>query len=125
MSGLVKGGKYRNAANLLQPLYSAATVPMKSNKFQEVWDNSPILRQAFVDAKQLLISAAELTHPDPSLPLALMTDASQHSIGSCLMQRSRSGKWFPLGYMSRHLSIDKCKWSTCRKELLAAQAGLR
>ena len=38
---------------------------------------------------------------------------------------SHSGKWTPLGYMSRHLPIEKTRWSTCRKELLAAQAGLR
>ena len=120
-----QGMANHNAANLLQPLYSAATVPMPPKKFEEIWDNSPVLRQAFSDAKQLLVQAAELAHPDPSLPLALMTDASQHSIGAVLMQRKHSGKWSPLGYMSRHLSIDKVAWSTCRKELLAAQAGLR
>ena len=54
-----------------------------------------------------------------------MTDASQHSIGAVLMQRNHSGKWSPLGYMSRHLPIDKVAWSTCRRELLAAQSGLR
>ena len=125
LSGIRRNGKYSNAANLLQPLYSAATVPVPPGKFQEIWQNSPCLQQAFVDAKELLIQAAELAHPDPSLPLALMTDASQHSIGACLMQRSLNGKWTPLGYMSKHLSVDKVKWSTCRKELLAAQAGLR
>ena len=84
-----------------------------------------LLKQAFLDAKLLLKNAAQLSHPDPGLPLALMTDASQHSIGAVLLQRSLTGKWTPLGYMSRHLSIDKVRWSTCRKELLAAQAGLR
>ena len=125
LSGLVKNGKYHNTANLLQPLYSAATVPMKANKFEEVWDSSPVLKQAFVDAKTLLIKAAELSHPDPKLPLALMCDASDHSIGSVLLQQGKNGVWTPLGYMSKHLSIDKTRWSTCRKELLAAQAGLR
>ena len=125
LSGLTRNGKYHNAANLLQPLYSAATVPIPPKKFEEVWQNSPVLKQAFIDAKQLLVQAAELAHPDPGLPLALMTDASQHSIGAVLMQRNHSGKWSPLGYMSRHLPIDKVAWSTCRKELLAAQSGLR
>ena len=125
LSGLKKQGKYHNAANLLQPLYSAATVPIATQKFGEVWENSPILQTAFNDAKKLLTQAAELAHPDPSLPLALMTDASQHSIGAVLMQRNRTGKWTPLGYMSRHLPIEKSNWSTCRKETLAAQAGLR
>ena len=125
LSGLMKNGKYNNAANLLQPLYSAATVPIPAQKFVEVWKNSPCLQNAFEDAKKLLSMAAELSHPDPSLPLALMTDASQHSVGAVLMQRNRNGKWSPLGYMSRHLPIEKVNWSTCRKETLAAQAGLR
>ena len=125
LSGFVKRGRYHNAANLLQPLYSAATVPIKAQKFEEIWQNSPILQEAFEDAKKLLIQAAELSHPDPTLPLALMCDASDHSIGSVLLQQSKSGKWTPLGYMSKHLSVDKCRWSTCRKELLAAQSGLR
>ena len=125
LSGLVKNGKYHNAANLLQPLYSAATVPIAAQKFEEIWSNSPVLQASFEDAKKLLVQAAELAHPDPSLPLALMTDASQHSIGAVLMQRNRTGKWTPLGYMSRHLPIEKVNWSTCRKETLAAQAGLR
>ena len=125
LSGLVKSGKYHNAANLLQPLYSVATTPIPAKKFEEVWENSPVLQGAFEDSKKLLTRAAELCHPDPQLPLALMCDASDHSVGSVLLQQSKSGKWFPLGYMSRHLSIDKSRWSTCRKELLAAQAGLR
>ena len=125
LSGFKKQGVYHNAANLLQPLYSAATVPIPAGKFEEVWNNSVILQDAFKDAKKLLAQAAELTHPDPNLPLALMTDASQHSIGAVLLQRSHNGKWSPMGYMSRHLPIDKIQWSTCRKELLAAQAGLR
>ena len=125
LSGLKKGGKYQNAANLLQPLYSVATVPIQARKFEEVWSSNPQLKESFQDAKLLLKQAAQLAHPDPALPLALMTDASQHSIGSVLMQRSLTGKWVPLGYMSKHLPIEKTNWSTCRKELLAAQAGLR
>ena len=125
LSGLKIDGIYHNAANLLQPLYSAATVPIAPGKFTEVWSSSPCLQQSFQHAKTLLINAAQLSHPDPNLPLALMTDASQHSVGAVLLQRETTGKWTPLGYMSRHLSVDKTRWSTCRKELLAAQAGLR
>ena len=83
-----------------------------------------MLQQAFSDAKQLLKQAAELSHPDPKLPLVLMTDASDHSVGAVLLQRENN-RWRPLGYMSIHLPIEKTKWSTCRKELLAAQAGVR
>ena len=125
LKGLVRGGKYHNAANLLQPLYSAATTVLPSKKhFQQVWDNGPLLKQAFQDAKQLLINATELAHLDPNLPLALFTDSSDHSIGAVLMQQ-QGQKYIPLGYFSRHLPLDKANWAVYRKELLAAQAGLR
>ena len=49
-------GKFRNTAFLLQPLYSVATVKLSNkNKFQEVWNHSKLLKQAFLDAKQLLV----------------------------------------------------------------------
>ena len=125
LSGLKKDGKYHNAANLLQPLYSAATTVLPTKKhFQQVWDNSPILKSAFQDAKQLLINATELAHMDPNLPLALFTDSSDHSIGGVLMQQ-QGHKYVPLGYFSRHLPTDKANWAVYRKELLAAQASLR
>ena len=126
LSGLTKEGVYNNAANLLQPLYSAATVPIPSkDKFAQIWQNSPVLQEAFSDAKKLLKNAAELSHPDPKLPLALWTDASQHSIGAVLMQQNPNGKWTPLGYMSKHLPKEKVNWATYRKELFAVQAGIR
>ena len=96
LSGLKKGNKYQNAANLLQPLYSVATTPIPPKKFVEIWENSPILQEAFLDSKKLLVQAAELCHPDPKLPLALMCDASDHSVGSVLLQQAKSGKWFLL-----------------------------
>ena len=108
LSGLVINGVYNNTANILQPLYSVATIaiPNAKGKFEEIWKNSPVLQQAFQNAKKLLTQATELSHPDPNLPLALMTDASQHSVGAVLMQLEKTGKWSPLGYFSRHLSPD-------------------
>ena len=65
---------------------------MKSNRFEEVWDSNPNLQEAFQDAKTLLIRAAELSHPDPKQPLALMADSSDHSIGAVLLQQNKNGK---------------------------------
>ena len=115
LSGLYKNGKYHNAANVLQPLYQVGTSAIPAKKFQEVWKNSPCLQEAFRDAKTLLKQSAELTHPDPNLPLALMTDASQHSVGAVLMQKHKSS-WRPLGFFSRHLSMDKVNWAVYRKD---------
>ena len=47
LSGLVINGKYNNAANILQPLYSVATTTIPSAKFGEIWDNSPYLQESF------------------------------------------------------------------------------
>ena len=125
LSGLVKHGKYHNTANLLQPLYAAATVkiPSKSH-FQQIWKQSPILQEAFLDAKKLLINATKLGYQDPNLPLALYTDASEHSVGAVLIQ-FQNGKKVPLGYYSRHLPVEKSNWAVYRKELEAARSGLR
>ena len=125
LSGFEIDGKYHNAANLLQPLYSAATIVIPSKKhFSQIWENSPCLQQAFINAKKLLINATELSFQDPDLPLALFCDASDHSIGGVLMQE-QAGKFKPLGFFSRHLPVEKASWAVYRKELLAAQASLR
>ena len=125
LSGLSKKGKFHNAANLLQPLYSAATVNIPSKRhFGQIWDNSPILKESFEDAKNLLAKATTLAHQDPNLPLALYSDASQHSIGAVLMQK-QGHKYVPLGYFSRHLPVEKESWAVYRKELLSAQASIR
>ena len=125
LGGLVKNGKYKNAANLLQPLYSAATTKLPSKqKFKEVWENAPLLHEAFLDAKKLLINATKLGYQDPNLPLELYCDASDHSVGAVLMQ-VQSGKRVPLGYFSRHLPIEKTHWAVYRKELEAARSGIR
>ena len=125
LSGLNKAGKYHNTASLLQPLYSAATTNIPSKKhFQQIWDNSPILKESFLDAKKLLINATKLGYQDPNLPLELYCDASEHSIGSVLMQ-VQGNKRVPLGYFSKHLPLEKTHWAVYRKELEAAKQGLR
>ena len=117
---------YHNTAGLLQPLYAVATSSLKpGRRFGTIWKESPGLKDSYEDAKKMLVNAAQLSHPDPALPLALSTDASQHSVGAVLEQRNAQGVWEPLGYWSRHLGADKLAWSTYRKELMAAQYGLR
>ena len=78
----------------------------------------------FEEAKQLLMAACQLVHPDPNSPIALTTDASSHAIGGVLEQFN-NGKWEPLGFWSKSLKDDKAKWSTFRRELYAIQQSLR
>ena len=126
LKGLHVSGKYHNAAELLQPLYALGTCKLQPKMtFSKIWSESGGIRTAFAQAKEMLIQAVQLSHPDPKLPLALTTDASQHSVGAVLEQLSPDGFWEPLGYWSRHLGPEKMAWSVYRKELLAIQHGLR
>ena len=110
-------GKIKSAAEVLQPLYSIGTEKIPKGKFQEIWDHSKILKKAFQEAKQMLGEAIELTHPDPNAPLALFTDASDHSIGGSLQVLTPEGNFKPLGFYSAHLNPTQKKYSVFKKEL--------
>ena len=127
LKGIIKNGKFINTAEVLKPLYAAATTTdlKPKQKFKEAWDSQSSLRQSYLDAKSLIVNPVLLAHPDPNLPLALSTDASHHSVGAVLEQRNHDGVWEPLEFWSRGLGQDKLSWSTYRKELMAAQHGVR
>ena len=111
-------------AAVLQPLYSAA--PMKlppKMKFTTYWDENN-LEQHFKRAKELLLKATELVHPDPSAPISLTTDASDVAIGGVIEQYT-DGEWRPMGFWSKHLPKDKQKWTVYRRELYAIHQALR
>ena len=78
----------------------------------------------YLEAKQLLIKAANLVHPDPNCPLALTCDASRDSIGGVL-EEFQEGMWKPVRYFSKHLPPDKRKWTTYRREVYAIQQSIR
>ena len=113
----------QSPATVLQPLYEAATKKIPGKTFKAIWEENE-LHKPFNKAKQMLIQACNLTHPDPACPIAITSDSSQHAIGAVLEQFS-GNIWRPLGYWSRHLSADKQKWSTYRRETYALQQGLR
>ena len=95
--------------NLLQPLYAIGTDKLPKGKFQEVWNNSKVLKKAFEESKQMLGEAVELVHPNPNYPLALFTDASDYSIGGSLQMLDPDGSYKPLGFYSAHLNPTQKK----------------
>ena len=124
--GLTIEGQFQNTAQILQPLYNAATAKLEKISFKNMWSQSPALKVSFNRAKQLLINATQLTHPNPNNPMAICVDASDHSIGGSLeMQDPVSRKWLPLGFFSRHLNQSQKKYSVFKKELYAAHQSLR
>ena len=86
-------------------------IPAKKD-FEQIWKSSPVLQQAFKEAKQMLVEAVELVHPNPNYPLHLFSDASDHSVGGSLQMQSPDGKYHPLGFYSSHLTPTQKKYST-------------
>ena len=115
--------KNKTPAEWLQPLYEVATKKLTETAFIKIWTDQK-LQENFEVAKQLLVQACELCHPDPNNPIAITCDASKYAIGAVLEQFSE-GKWMPLGFWSRHLKPATQKWSTFRRELLAVKEAMR
>ena len=117
--------KERTPAQILDPLYKLATCELpKKSKFEEIWENSKAVKEAFEDAKRLLEKAVTLNHPDPTAPLALTTDASKLALGATLDQWV-DGCWRPLGMWSKTLKPAQQGYSTYRRELMGIQLAMR
>lgn len=82
------------------------------------------LQKSFDAIKQALASATMLHHPDPSLPLALTTDASDVAMGGVVEQRGPNG-WEPLGFFSKKLTDSQQNWCPYDRELNAVHKGIR
>ena len=82
--------KVKRPAEILQPLYEAAT-KKTGTSFPKYWQENN-MEEHFQNAKRLLMAACQLEHPDPNSPLALTTDASKYAMGGVLEQFSR-GQW--------------------------------
>jgi hypothetical protein len=61
---------------------------------------TPELLKAFEECKVNLSRATLLAHPDPSAPLALVTEASTSAMGAVLQQRVKE-VWQPLAFFSK------------------------
>ena len=110
-------------AEILQPLYRAATLKMQKKHFESYWSENK-LDQSFSNAKLLLKNCITLSYPNPNNPLALSCDASDLAVGAVL-EEYQDGEWKPIGFWSRHLPPSKQQWSCFRRELLAIQGGIR
>ena len=113
----------KTPAQILQPLYTAATAKRPGKKFVDLWREENLDR-AYAEAKQLLVAATELAHPNPDAHLVLTTDASVESIGAVLEQHV-IGRYQPLGWWSKHLTPAQRKWSTFRRELYGIHQAVR
>ena len=54
LRGIEKNGKIKSAAEVLQPLYSIGTDSLSKKDFELIWKSSPVLQQAFEEAKKMI-----------------------------------------------------------------------
>lgn len=88
----------------------------KRDKSKIAWTDEA--SDAFERCKVSLKNAVTLEHPLRSAPLALMSDASDSSLGGVLQQWNGTS-WRPLEFYSKALTEAQRKYSTYDRELLA------
>jgi hypothetical protein len=79
-------------------------------------------QNAFDYMKESLSVIPLLAYPDLNKKFILYTDASDHSIGGCLVQEYEENSEIfekPLYFLSHKLSPTQCRWSTVEKESYA------
>jgi hypothetical protein len=74
-----------NAGSIQAPLHDVLSGPKVKGSHPVTWTEALIA--AFDKRKASLSQAALLTHPDPTSPLALVTDTSTTAMGAVLQQR--------------------------------------
>lgn len=111
-----------DAAKVQAPLHGLLSGPSVRNNSSIDW--TPSLEEAFNACKTSIANAVLLAHPDPTAPLAVVTDASEFSIGSVIQQKVQ-GHWQPLGFFSRKLTPAQIKYSAYDRELLAIYESVK
>lgn len=109
-----------HTAETQAPLHDLTKGDKKDNK-EIQW--TPIAISAFEKCKQELTNAITLAHPS-TLPLVLMVDASDFSIGAALHQ-IRDNHFEPLSFYSHKLTPTQQSYSTYDRELLAIYSTIK
>jgi hypothetical protein len=111
-----------HAAAIQAPLHTVLSGPRVKGSHPITW--TPDLHRAFEECKASLSRATLLAHPDPSAPLALVTDASTSAMGAVLQQRVGKA-WQPLAFFSKKLNQTQHKYSAYDRELLAVYEAVK
>jgi len=105
-----------HAASNQSLLHEVLSGPKVKGSHPVTWTDT--LVTAFNECKASLSQAALLAHPDPTAPLALVTDASTIAMGAVLQQRVQDSRQ-SLAFFSRKLSPAQQKYSAYNREHLA------
>jgi hypothetical protein len=111
-----------HAADTQALLHDVLSSPRVKGSHPITWTME--LLKVFVACKASLTHATILAHPDPTAPLALITDASKSVMGAILQQRI-DNTWQPLAFFSRKLNTAQQKYSAYHREILAVYEAVR
>lgn len=111
-----------NQAELQSELNKYLHNRKRNDKTEIEWTTEA--RVAFEKCRQSILEATTLTHPVTSCPLAIMTDASDHSLGAVLQQQVDNA-WKPLAYFSKAMSATQRRYSVYDRELLAIYTAIK
>lgn len=109
------------AAQIQAPLHALLTGSVKGSQPIQLTGDA---LAAFQACKESLSNAALLAHPDCTAKLAVVTDASDSSMGAVL-QQFKNDCWEPLAFFSRKLSPSQAKYSPYDRELLAIYEAIK
>jgi cleavage and polyadenylation specificity factor subunit 1 len=110
------------AAATQAPLNDILSGPRVKGSHSITW--TPELLKAFEECHASFSFATLLAHPDPSAPLALVTDASTSAMGAVLQQHVKN-PWQPLALFSKKLNPAQQKYSAYDRELLAIYEAVK
>jgi len=108
---------------ILQVLQSLSLGLQKSMPNHVVWTATH--QEAFEAMKKGLCEATKLHVIEYGQPCGILTDASEKSVGCCLVQWDASGAEKPIAFASAKLSFRQMRWSTIEREAYAVIFTLR
>ena len=82
------------------------------------WSFDKHQQQAFEKLKDLVTEYPLLKLFDPSLPIKVTSDASQHGLGA-ILEQCHDNKWFPMEYASRSLTSSEKNYCRLERECLS------
>ena len=105
------------------PLTSIMSEKWSTHNKAEYW--TELHSKAFIDLRQALTSTPILALPQPGLPYALQTDASDMATGGVLYQELPSGDRVVIAYISHKFNKTERNWPVHERELYGLVHALK